>query len=177
MAVGNPMAARKRPEVIGRAIRDAWSQARVWPPSVVVHDPLLEDPSQVILGHRDHPIQHSRRIVPIRRSQNIPLRCPNRCLEDCQTHRPDRAVDTVRLVASSARCGFMSRSTYNASCFSRTDCPLRVGHAIVRHRDEREKITRDTPNGSHRGAETERSHGLGIVRHPRARIAADRRFN
>jgi hypothetical protein len=44
-------------EVIDRAIRNAWSQARVRPPSVVVQDPLPEDASHVTLVQRDHPIQ------------------------------------------------------------------------------------------------------------------------
>jgi hypothetical protein len=56
MAVANSMAARRH-EVISRSIRNAWSQTRVWPASVVVHDPLPKDGSQVALVQRDHPVQ------------------------------------------------------------------------------------------------------------------------
>ena len=38
MAVTNPMAAPERREVIERAMRNAWPQTHVRPPSVVVHD-------------------------------------------------------------------------------------------------------------------------------------------
>jgi hypothetical protein len=53
MAVANPMATREGREVSERAVRNAWSQARVRPRSVVVQDPLPEDASQVTLVQRD----------------------------------------------------------------------------------------------------------------------------
>lgn len=57
MAVANPMTPRDGLEVIDRAIRNARSEARVWPSSVVVRDPLPQDVSEVTFVQRDHPIQ------------------------------------------------------------------------------------------------------------------------
>ena len=50
------MAVRRRYE-IDRRIGNAWPQARVWTPAIVVRDPLLEDASEVTLIQRDQPVQ------------------------------------------------------------------------------------------------------------------------
>ena len=57
MAVANPMATGERREVIAPQIRNARSQAHMWPSSVVVHHPLPQDASHVPLVQRDHPVQ------------------------------------------------------------------------------------------------------------------------
>lgn len=99
MAVPNRMAARERREVIARSIRNAWSQIFVWPSSVV-HHPLTEDARKCASFNGIIHSRHSRRIVPIARSQNA-FACGDRTsgLEDRQTHRLYRAVHAIRVDA------------------------------------------------------------------------------
>jgi hypothetical protein len=68
VAVANPMARRHRREV-GR-IRNTGPEARVWTPTIVVRDPVPENSANVTLVKGIIQSRHSRRIVPITRSQN-----------------------------------------------------------------------------------------------------------
>jgi hypothetical protein len=68
VALANPVAAQHRRDA--RAIRNTRPQARVWTPAIVMRHPLPKDASTSPSFNRIIQSRHSRRIVPITRSQN-----------------------------------------------------------------------------------------------------------
>ena len=67
MAVTNPMTVQSRCD--SRAIGNARSETRVGTPAIVVRDPVRKNAAEMTSLNRIIQSRHSRRIVPIRRSQ------------------------------------------------------------------------------------------------------------
>src|SRR5271167_1825832 len=64
-----PLALELHGEIEGQ-IGKARSQRRVWSAAIVMRQPGPQSFSKMLFGYLDHPIRHSRRIVPINLSQN-----------------------------------------------------------------------------------------------------------
>ena len=102
----DPMADRKTMAIrlfghpLGSWIRNAGTEAGVWPAAIVMSDPFLKDSAKMPFTARDQPIQAlSAHGADHAFAMRVRLRCSHGRLENRQTHSRDHSIDTFRIDA------------------------------------------------------------------------------